>query len=141
MSFFRNELQTLGQGELRYWYTLIPKPMLSTRRSNACDYFFVTLPQMAASHPVLTETFSRQRLSQKSNDIGFEAQEIFERRLKHSQRIELHQWRKSQTFWQRWQNHRAHLDPTTNSLSPPLSSLGGRSGRKWRGCQVAPKRI
>ena len=40
---------------------------------------------------------------------AFEAREIFERLLKHSQRIELHQWRKSQTFWQRWKNHWAHF--------------------------------
>ena len=34
---------------------------------------------------------------------------FFERLLKHTQRIELHQWRKSQTFWQRWENHWAHF--------------------------------
>jgi cardiolipin synthase len=38
-----------------------------------------------------------------------EAQEIFERALKHSRRIEFHQWRKTQTFWQRWKNHWAHF--------------------------------
>jgi cardiolipin synthase len=38
-----------------------------------------------------------------------EAREVFERLLKHSQRIELHQWRKSQTFWQRWENHWAYF--------------------------------
>jgi cardiolipin synthase len=38
-----------------------------------------------------------------------EAREIFELALKHSQRIEFHRWRKSQTFWQRWKNHWAHL--------------------------------
>jgi cardiolipin synthase len=41
--------------------------------------------------------------------VAVEAREIFERLLKHSQRIELHQWRKSQTFWQRWENHWAHF--------------------------------
>jgi cardiolipin synthase len=41
--------------------------------------------------------------------VAVEAREIFERLLKHSQRIELHQWRKSQTFWQRWKNHWAHF--------------------------------
>jgi cardiolipin synthase len=39
----------------------------------------------------------------------FEAREIFERLLKHSQRIEPRQWRKSQTIWQRWENHWAHF--------------------------------
>jgi cardiolipin synthase len=38
-----------------------------------------------------------------------EAQEIFERALKHSQRIEPHRWWKTQTFWQRWKNHWAHF--------------------------------
>jgi cardiolipin synthase A/B len=38
-----------------------------------------------------------------------EAQEIFARLLKHSQKIELHQWRKSQTRWSRWKNHGAHF--------------------------------
>jgi cardiolipin synthase len=41
--------------------------------------------------------------------VTAEAQEIFERALKHSRRIEFHQWRKSQTFWQRWKNHWAHF--------------------------------
>ena len=41
--------------------------------------------------------------------VAVEAREIFERLLKHSQRIELRQWRKSQTFWQRWENHWAHF--------------------------------
>jgi hypothetical protein len=41
--------------------------------------------------------------------VAIEARGLFERLLKHSQRIELHQWRKSQTFWQRWKNHRAHF--------------------------------
>jgi len=36
--------------------------------------------------------------------IAAGAREIFERLLKHSQRIEPRQWRKSQTFWQRWKN-------------------------------------
>jgi cardiolipin synthase A/B len=40
---------------------------------------------------------------------AIEAQEIFERLLKHSQRIQPRQWRKSQTFWQRWKNHWAHF--------------------------------
>ena len=47
------------------------------------------------------------RLEDKT--VAVEAREIFERLLKHSQRIELHQWRKSQTFWQRWKNHWAHF--------------------------------
>jgi cardiolipin synthase len=38
-----------------------------------------------------------------------EAPEIFERTLKHCKRIELHPWRKSQTFWHRWKNHWAHF--------------------------------
>jgi len=38
-----------------------------------------------------------------------EAREIFERLLKHSRRIEPDQWRKSQTFWHRWENHWAHF--------------------------------
>jgi cardiolipin synthase A/B len=37
------------------------------------------------------------------------AREIFERLLKHSRRIEPRQWRKSQTWWQRWKNHWAHF--------------------------------
>ena len=40
---------------------------------------------------------------------AYEAREIFERLLKHSRRIEPRQWRKSQTFWQRWQNHWAYF--------------------------------
>ena len=47
------------------------------------------------------------RLEDKT--VAVEAREIFERLLKHSQRIEPRQWRKSQTFWQRWQNHWAHF--------------------------------
>jgi cardiolipin synthase len=47
------------------------------------------------------------RLENKT--VAVETLEIFERLLKHSQRIELNQWRKSQTFWQRWQNHWAHF--------------------------------
>jgi hypothetical protein len=31
--------------------------MLSTREANACDYFFATLPQIAASPPVLAKNF------------------------------------------------------------------------------------
>jgi hypothetical protein len=38
-----------------------------------------------------------------------EAEEIFQRRLAHSRRIEYHPWRAGQTFWQRWQNHWAHF--------------------------------
>jgi cardiolipin synthase len=49
------------------------------------------------------------RLEDKTAAV--EAREIFERRLKHSRRIGLHQWRKSQTFWQRWENHWAHFLP------------------------------
>ncbi len=40
---------------------------------------------------------------------AFDAREIYERLLKHSQRIDPRQWRKSQTFWQRWKNHWAHF--------------------------------
>jgi cardiolipin synthase len=47
------------------------------------------------------------RLEDKT--VAVEAREIFERLLKHSQRIEPRQWRKSQTFWQRWKNHWAHF--------------------------------
>ena len=47
------------------------------------------------------------RLEDKT--VAVEARDIFERLLKHSQRIELHQWRKSRTFWQRWENHWAHF--------------------------------
>jgi cardiolipin synthase len=43
------------------------------------------------------------------NTVAAEAQEIFERALKHSRRIELSSWRQSQTFWQRWKNHWAHF--------------------------------
>jgi len=35
--------------------------------------------------------------------------EIFERLLKHSQKIELHHWRKLRTFWQRWKHHWAYF--------------------------------
>jgi cardiolipin synthase len=41
--------------------------------------------------------------------VAIEARKIFERLLKYSHKIELHQWRKSQTFWQRWENHWAHF--------------------------------
>jgi cardiolipin synthase len=41
--------------------------------------------------------------------VTAQAQEIFEETLKHSRQIEFHQWRKSQTFWQRWKNHWAHF--------------------------------
>jgi cardiolipin synthase len=41
--------------------------------------------------------------------ITTEAQEIFENALKHSRKIELQQWRKTQTFWQHWKNHWAHF--------------------------------
>jgi cardiolipin synthase len=47
------------------------------------------------------------RLEDKT--VAVEARGIFDRLLKHSRRIELHQWRESQTFWQRWQNHWAHF--------------------------------
>ena len=47
------------------------------------------------------------RLEDKTAAV--EARKIFERLLKHSQQIEPRQWRKSQTFWQRWQNHWAHF--------------------------------
>ncbi|HEX3857527.1 MAG TPA: phosphatidylserine/phosphatidylglycerophosphate/cardiolipin synthase family protein [Verrucomicrobiae bacterium] len=38
-----------------------------------------------------------------------QAQEIFGAALKHSKKIEFSQWRKTQTFWQRWKNHWAHF--------------------------------
>jgi hypothetical protein len=41
--------------------------------------------------------------------VAVEARGIFERLLKHSRRIQPRQWRKSQTFWQRWENHWAHF--------------------------------
>jgi cardiolipin synthase len=41
--------------------------------------------------------------------VAAEAREIFARARKHSRQIELHSWRKAQTFWQRWQNHWAHF--------------------------------
>ena len=41
--------------------------------------------------------------------VAAEAQEIFENALKHSRRMELSAWRKSQTFWSRWKNHWAHF--------------------------------
>jgi cardiolipin synthase len=47
------------------------------------------------------------RLEDKTAAV--EAREIFERLLKYSKRIESRQWRKSQTFWQRWKNHWAHF--------------------------------
>ena len=37
------------------------------------------------------------------------ARKIFERTLQHSQKIELHQWRKAQAFWHRWQHRWAHF--------------------------------
>jgi cardiolipin synthase len=40
---------------------------------------------------------------------AMEAQEIFEQTLKHSRRIEFHEWRKIQTYWQRCKNHWAHF--------------------------------
>ena len=41
--------------------------------------------------------------------VAAEAGRIFERLLGHSQKIELHQWRKLRTFWQRWKHHWAHF--------------------------------
>jgi cardiolipin synthase len=41
--------------------------------------------------------------------IAAEAQEIFERALKHSTKIEFRKWQKAETFWQRWKNHWAHF--------------------------------
>jgi cardiolipin synthase A/B len=38
-----------------------------------------------------------------------EARDIFGRALKHSRKIELPEWRKSQTFWTRLKNHWAHF--------------------------------
>jgi cardiolipin synthase len=47
------------------------------------------------------------RLEDKT--VAVKARDIFERLLEHSHRIELHPWRKSQTFWQNWQNRWAHF--------------------------------
>jgi cardiolipin synthase len=47
------------------------------------------------------------RLADKT--LAVSAQEIFELALKHSRKIEFREWRKSQTFWQRWQNHWARF--------------------------------
>ena len=47
------------------------------------------------------------RLEDKA--VVMEAHEIFEQALKHSRRIEFHQWGKIQTHWQRWKNHWAHF--------------------------------
>jgi cardiolipin synthase A/B len=47
------------------------------------------------------------RLDDKTNTT--EAQKIFENALKHSRKIEVHPWRKSQTIWKRWKNHWAHF--------------------------------
>ncbi len=41
--------------------------------------------------------------------IAGEARDIFEAALKHSRKIELREWRKTQTFWTRWKNHWAHF--------------------------------
>ena len=41
--------------------------------------------------------------------VATEAREIFERALKHSRKIELPAWRKTLTWWQRWQNRWAHF--------------------------------
>jgi cardiolipin synthase len=38
-----------------------------------------------------------------------EAREIFTQALKHSRKIEIREWHKAQTFWQRWKNHWAHF--------------------------------
>ena len=40
---------------------------------------------------------------------AIQAAEIFANILKHCQKIEFDQWRKSQTFWQRWKNLWAHF--------------------------------
>ena len=48
-------------------------------------------------------------LRSEDKTTAAEAQEIFERVLKHCKRIELHQWRKEQGFWSRWKNHWAHF--------------------------------
>jgi len=37
------------------------------------------------------------------------ARKIFDQALTQSRKLEFHQWRKSQTFWQRWKNHWAHF--------------------------------
>jgi cardiolipin synthase len=47
------------------------------------------------------------RLEDKT--VSAEAQEIFEETLNHSKRIELHQWRKLRTFWQRWRDYWARF--------------------------------
>ena len=41
--------------------------------------------------------------------VAAEAREIFQCALKHSRKIELVAWRKTQTWWQRCQNHWAHF--------------------------------
>ena len=41
--------------------------------------------------------------------VAAEAQEIFECALKNSRKIELHEWRKTQSFWSRWKNHWSHF--------------------------------
>jgi cardiolipin synthase len=41
--------------------------------------------------------------------VAMEAHDIFEQALKHSRRIEFHQWGKIQNYWQRWKNHWAHF--------------------------------
>jgi cardiolipin synthase len=47
------------------------------------------------------------RLADKTTAAA--AGEIFERALKNCRKIELAEWRQSQTFWQRWQSHWAHF--------------------------------
>jgi hypothetical protein len=41
--------------------------------------------------------------------VAIGARKIFDQALKQSRQLEFHQWRKSQTFWQRWKNHWAHF--------------------------------
>ena len=47
------------------------------------------------------------RLADKT--VAAETRGIFERALKHCKKIELHEWRKTESFWQRWKNRWAHF--------------------------------
>jgi cardiolipin synthase A/B len=41
--------------------------------------------------------------------VTAETREIFERTLKYCKKIEPHEWRKTESFWQRWKNRWAHF--------------------------------
>ena len=41
--------------------------------------------------------------------VAMEGQEVFERALSNSKKIEFQQWRKARTFWSRWKNHWTHF--------------------------------